>query len=229
MVKSRISHILDNIAEICTRLKRDPSEITLIAVTKYTDIPQMKEAFSAGIINIGENRLQDAKQKFDVLAEGNICFTKHMIGHLQTNKVKSAVQIFDMIQSVDSLKVAQEIDKQSAYLNKKMDILVQINSSGEQQKSGVQINKALALIENISKLENIKILGLMTIGPFVEDKEQIRECFRETKQLLDETRVRFSDNENIDMKYLSMGMSHDYDIALEEGSNMLRIGSAIFN
>jgi len=225
MIKDNLAHILENVASICARIKRDPSEITLIGVTKYSPVDQINEAIEAGLAYVGENRVQDAEQKFPLLKPGVI---KHMIGHLQSNKVKLAVELFDLIESVDSLKLAQEIDKQAAQRNKVMDVLIQVNVSGEEQKFGVEKTGALQLIEAISKLNSIRVLGLMTMAPLTDNTNIIRKCFKDLKDLLDQIKDNMPDLDNVQMKYLSMGMSSDYEIALEEGANMIRIGSAIF-
>ena len=153
---------------------------------------------------------------------------RHLIGHLQTNKVKDALKIFDLIQSVDSLKLAEEIEKQSQKLNRRTDILVQVNISGEEQKFGADKEGALKLISDILKLKNIQILGLMTMAPLTEDQKIVRDCFKGLRELRDLLLRDFRGNSNFKMKYLSMGMSGDFAIALEEGSNMVRVGSAIF-
>jgi len=228
MISKRIPEIFANIERICHKNHRDPQEITLIGVTKYVGAAQMQEAIQAGISEIGENRVQDAKQKFSTLEANGLIFKRHMIGHLQTNKVKGAVRLFDMIQSVDSVKVAKEIEKQAAAIDKVMDVLIQVNSSKEPQKSGIEPEQALELVKEISGLEHLRLQGLMTIGLFTDEKEKIEGCFHLTKDLFDRIKQEFLGSERVEMKYLSMGMTQDYEIALECGANMVRIGSAIF-
>ena len=153
---------------------------------------------------------------------------RHLIGHLQTNKLKDALKIFDLIQSVDSLKLAEEIEKQAEKLNRRVDILLQVNIAKEEQKFGAEKNETLELVGKIVQLKNIQILGLMTMAPLSEDERIVRECFKGLRELRDQARRDFWGNSHLEMKYLSMGMSGDFKIAIEEGSNMVRIGSAIF-
>ncbi len=228
MIFQRIDEIRKNIQEICVRTGRDPKGIRIIAVTKYTHVENIRQAIEAGIEDIGENRVQDAAEKFQALRSQGVSFRRHMIGHLQTNKVKQAVELFDMIQSVDSLKVAREIDKHAANLKKIMDVLIQVNSSEEEQKSGAAPREALRLLNDISVFEHIRVRGLMTIGPLTEDRSRISECFGGTRALLKEAQERFKGHPRMSFQELSMGMTQDYDLAVEQGSTMVRIGSAIF-
>ncbi len=228
MILERLEKIRRVMAAACAKAGCQPKDITLVAVTKYTTQEHLIDAVRAGITDIGENRVQDAKAKFAGLAEQGIEFRRHMIGHLQTNKVKEAVALFDMIQSVDSLKVAQEIDKQAAKINKDMEVLIQVNAAREGQKSGADPHDVLDLLPRIASLEHIRILGLMAIGPLTDDAQAIRRCFSEVKQLFDQVQQRFKKDPRIVMKYLSMGMTHDYEIAIAQGANMVRIGSALF-
>lgn len=228
MIFQRIVEIRKNIQEICVRTRRDAQDIKIIAVTKYTDIRSAREAIEAGIEDIGENRVQDAAEKFQALQSQGLSFRRHMIGHLQTNKVKQAVELFDMIQSVDSLKVAREIDKHAAKLKKIMDVLVQVNSSAEEQKSGVSPEDALRLLNDISVFEHIRVRGLMTIGPLTEDRAQIGKCFQKMNGLFKEAKECFKEHPRMCFDELSMGMTQDYDLAVEHGATMVRIGSAIF-
>lgn len=227
-ISEKISKIRSRIQVICNDVGVDTKMITLVGVTKYTTVEDMELAIAAGIADIGENKVQDARQKFTVLHDKGLAFRRHMIGHLQTNKVKEAVALFDMIQSVDSIRVAREIDKQASRIGKVMEVLVQVNSSGEKQKFGVDPEELLDLIEDISKLEHVYVRGLMTIGLLTKDQENIARCFLLTKSLFGQVKEKFSGNSRVDMKYLSMGMSQDYPIALRYGANMIRVGSAIF-
>jgi len=224
MIRENIVQLKASVADICHGINRDPQKVVIVGVTKYSDSFSIQEAIEAGITHIGENRLQQAFLKYADLAN----VTKHMIGHLQTNKVKQAVALFDMIQSVDSLHVAQEIDRQCAKINRTMDVLVQVNVSAEEQKFGIAANKVSDLLKQIVGCKAIHVQGLMTIGPLTEDQGRIRDCFKRLHDIFMKAQQEFSLFENIQMRYLSMGMSDDYRIALEEGSNMLRIGRAIF-
>jgi len=256
MILQNVTRIRAEIVSICGRLGRNPEEITLVGVTKYAAVAAINEAIAAGISHVGENKVQEALKKYPEINSPSLppkadppqaetlppggggkpaCrtgrgggITKHMIGHLQTNKVKAALEIFDVIQSVDSLKLAGVIEKEAVKLNRFVDILLEVNTSGEVQKYGVTPDEALSLIEQIAQFNHIQVLGLMTIGPATEDTNAIRGCFRKLKRLYLKSGEKFKGYKNIQMKYLSMGMSSDYEIALEEGSNMVRIGSAIF-
>ena len=228
MIRDNIVNIQERISIICKELGRNPADIVLVGVTKYSDDLTIKEAVEAGLTHIGENRVQDARQKFPILETVNAKVTKHLIGHLQTNKVKYAVEIFDLIQSVDSEKLAQEIEKQARKLNKQVDILVQVNTSGEEQKFGSEKDAAVDLVRFISKLEHIRVCGLMTIAPFVDDEEIVRQSFRDLKILFDQFSREYVDSDRVEMQYLSMGMTADFPVALEQGANMIRVGRAIF-
>lgn len=227
-VKDRVEQVQENISRVCQRVGRNPEEVTLVAVTKYVDPPAITEAIAAGIKHIGENRVQDAEQHFTALGEDIRHVTRHMIGHLQTNKVKTAVEIFDVIQSVDSEKLLIEIEKRTAGQGRSsFDILIEVNS-GEEQKSGVAPVELNALLEKAAGCAHIQVKGLMTMAPLTDDKKQVRQAFRDLRILRDKAAAQFQGHPRIDLHYLSMGMSSDYETAIEEGSNMVRIGSAIF-
>jgi len=200
---------------------RKGSEITLVAVTKNVTGERILEVLKHGVTEIGENRVQEAEDKFEQIPKE---VKRHLIGRLQTNKVNKAIRLFDMIQSVDSFKLAQQIVRRCE--QKALPILVEVNTSGEKSKSGVAPDETLDLLRQMAVLERVPIQGLMTIGPLTENRNLIRESFRILRGL-------FQEAENIDspscrMKFLSMGMSSDFEIAIEEGSNMIRIGTAIF-
>ncbi len=202
---------------------QDPEKIVLVAVSKLVPAERIKAALVAGQTDFGENRLQEAKIKIPAVAAGA---RWHMVGHLQTNKVKDAVKLFDLIQSVDSVKLAEEISRRAKGMGKVQDVLVQVNTTAEQQKSGCRVEDVAELAALIEELPAIRLQGLMTIGPFVEDSKKIRAAFRLLKSQFDQ--FAGTDQGRNSMKYLSMGMSGDFEIALEEGANMLRIGTAIF-
>ena len=204
-------------------LREIPDGVILIAATKGRTSEEINEAIEAGIEIIGENYVQEAEKKFKIIGRK---VKWHMIGHLQTNKVKKALEIFDMIETVDSEKLAREIDKEAKKRNIVFPVLIEINSGREKQKSGVFPEDAEKLIYEISNYENIKIEGLMTMGPFVKNPEDIRPYFRLTKELFE--KFKNLNLPNVEMKYLSMGMSDTWKIALEEGANIIRIGTAIF-
>ncbi|MBN2087624.1 YggS family pyridoxal phosphate-dependent enzyme [Candidatus Peregrinibacteria bacterium] len=210
-----------SIYENIQRIKSDVKEsVVIVAVTKNQTAEDIKLVINNGIINIGESKWQEAKEKIPLIPP---FATKHFIGHLQSNKVKDVVEHFDVIQSVDTLKLAEMINEECKKLNKTMEIMIQVNTSGEAQKSGVSPHEAISLINKVSKLPNIKLIGLMTIGVKSNDEEKIRKCFKLLKQIFDQIK-----NHNSQITYLSMGMSGDYKIAIEEGSTMVRIGKGLF-
>lgn len=227
MFEGNLRLVLEKIATSCIKAKRNPEEITLVCITKGVDVEKIKEIIALGINNIGENRVQEALKKFEklqipVYRSGKI--NLHMVGHLQKNKVKYAVRIFDLIHSVDSLELAYEINKQAEKINKVQDILIQINSSGEKTKFGVKPEDLFSLANEVLKLKNLNLKGLMTIAPIVKNPEETRPYFRKVKELFDE----FNHLTNNQLTILSMGMSQDFEVAIEEGANMVRIGRAIF-
>ncbi len=227
MIKDNISNINNHIDSICTRLGIPSEDIILVGITKYVDSSKIKEIIDGGVTHIGENIVKDASAKFLELGDDAHKVTKHLVGHLQSNKAKEAVAVFDLIQSVDRLKLAREINKHAFNQNKVADILIQVNTSCEDQKSGIEKENTLELIKDILGLKNIRVLGLMTIAMFTDDKEVIRKSFKDLRLVRDEVNSMFPSSEQIQMKYLSMGLSAEYEIAIEEGANMIRIGRAI--
>lgn len=194
--------------------------IILVAVTKNHDVELMREAIDAGAKHIGENRVQEANEKFPNL---NRSVTRHLIGHLQTNKAKQAVKLFDLIESLDSQHLAAALDKAAAKVGKVQDVLIQVNVAREVQKSGVAPEDLNALINFVDDAENLRLRGLMMIAPNFSDVEQCRPLFAQMRKLFDELRTSRKD-----FDFLSMGMTHDYKIAVEEGANVVRLGTAIF-
>ena len=224
MVKDSFFSLLSQIRSICGKCHRDYSEITLVAVTKTQDIETIKEAISGGITQIGENYIQEANRKFAQLKANAIKW--HFIGNLQKNKAKYAVKIFDLVHSVDSLDLAISLDKEARKINKFQDILIQVNVAKESTKSGVYAENLFELVKYISELKNLRLKGLMTIAPFVDSPEKSRPVFRRLKELIQE--LNNSGILSYKLNVLSMGMSLDYHIAIEEGATMLRIGRLIF-
>lgn len=200
-----------------------PEGVELVVAAKGRTPEEILEAVDAGAGIIGENYVQEAERAFGVIGKK---VGWHFIGHLQKNKVKKAVTIFDMIETVDSFEIAEEIDKRCLQIAKVMPVLIEINSGREEQKSGVLPEDARGLIERISALKNIKIMGLMTMGPFSGDPEDSRPYFAETKRIFEQ--VNALNLPNVEMKYLSMGMTNSYRVAIEEGANIVRIGTLIF-
>jgi PLP dependent protein len=212
--------IRDNVRQLLGEL---PAGVTLVAVAKSRTVAEVAEAVDAGVPIVGENYVQEAERIQG--AVGNRV-KWHFIGHLQKNKVKKAVALFDMIQTVDSLELAREIDRLSAPMGKTTAVLIEINSARERQKTGVMPEDAEGLVKSLSVLANIKIMGLMTIGPLTVDSGNIRPFFAATRELFE--RLGSLDLPNLEMRYLSMGMTGSYRVALEEGANMVRIGTGIF-
>jgi len=216
--KPKIEDIISRLKAACIKVLRDSEEVILLAATKDVPVELIEEAINAGITNIGENKVQEAEGKAAVLKPKYPQVTWHMIGHLQTNKVARAVEIFDIMQSVDTRKLAQALDKEARVRGKVLKVFVEVNVSGEASKFGVPLSQAPELIKYVSALKNLELIGLMTVPPYSGDPEGSRPFFRALKKLKDSTGI----------KYLSMGMSDDFEAAVEEGSNIVRIGRGIF-
>jgi PLP dependent protein len=228
MVKDNVLKIRAQIQDACKAAGRKPQDVTLVAVTKFIALDVVQQAIDAGVTNIAENRVQEAESKFPVLLSVNPQLTTHIIGHLQTNKAKDAIKVCSLIQSVDSLKLAQEIDKQAAKVNKTVDILLQFNTAREEQKFGAEPEEAYTLVEAVGALPHVRIKGLMAMAPLTDDQGIVRKTFADLRAIRDGIVQRFKGSSKTDMGILSMGMSGDYKIAIEEGSTLVRIGSAIF-
>jgi hypothetical protein len=200
-----------------------PEGVLLVGAAKTRTPDEILEAIEAGLEIVGENYVQEAENAFEKIGHRA---KWHMIGHLQTNKVKKAARVFDMIETVSSMRLAEEIDKTCAKITKVMPVLIEINSGEEEQKSGVKPDEAVNLIREMSSLKNIKIAGLMTMGPFAGDPEESRPYFQKTRKLFDA--LKALELPGVEMTYLSMGMSNSYLVAVEEGANMVRIGTRLF-
>jgi|UniRef100_A0A7C3SKS8 pyridoxal phosphate enzyme (YggS family) len=222
--------IAENLAAVKKRLEaaahrvgREPEDVRLVAVSKSVPVELLKEAVAAGQRIFGENYLQEARPKIAALGAG---LSWHFVGHLQTKKAKAVVELFDLIHSVDRLKLAQALEQAAAALNKVQDILLQVNLAGEETKSGASPGEVAGLLEEISKLQHLRVLGLMTMPPWFPDPEQVRPYFRALRELRDRLQdLRLVDNP---LSELSMGMSHDFETAVEEGATLVRVGTAIF-
>ncbi|MBU3911606.1 MAG: YggS family pyridoxal phosphate-dependent enzyme [Candidatus Omnitrophica bacterium] len=212
--------IKENVQKILNEL---PEGVELEAACKTRSCEEILEAIGAGVKIIGENYVQEAEKAFEVIGKR---VRWHFIGHLQKNKIKKAGRIFDMIETLDSIKLAEELDKGCAAIGKVMPVLIEINSGREEQKFGVLPEEAKGLIIELSGLKHIKIMGLMTMGPLTGNPEDARPYFIETRRVFE--RIKSLGLPEIEMKYLSMGMSHSYKAAIEEGSNIVRIGTGIF-
>lgn len=225
MVEENYQKVLASIEAARARRTSVPREasVKLIAVTKNHDVAAMREAIDAGASDIGENRVQEAAGKFEKLERQ---VTWHLIGHLQTNKAKQAVKYFDLIHSVDSLHLARALDKEASRIGKVQDILLQVNLAREDSKSGLYKEELLEVFQEVDSLPGLRIRGLMCMAPNYEDVENCRPLFREMYGIYQ--KVRDMDWQKAQVDCLSMGMSHDYEIAVEEGANIVRVGTAIF-
>jgi len=222
-IKENIGYINEIKDQAARRCGRTGEDVLLVAVTKLHDVDEINEAIDCGITDIGENKVQEIMNKYDRVKP----VRWHLIGHLQTNKVKYIIDKVSMIHSVDSLKLAQEIDKRAAQHNLTMDILIQVNSAMEESKFGITTEETGQMIKDIlAECPNVKIRGMMCIAPFEDNPEDARVYFEQVKELYDE--YGKIDHPNLDFKYLSMGMSNDFEVAIEAGSNLIRVGTMIF-
>jgi len=214
-IGANIEEVKERIIKACQQVGRSPNEVTVVAVTKTVEPSAIKVAYELGIRHFGENRVQEAVEKIGQLSGLKPHPTWHMVGHLQTNKAKVAVEIFDIIHSVDSIRLAEAISQRTQGT---LPILLEVNVSGEASKSGFSLTEIEPALEAISRLPGLEVRGLMTIAPMVADAEQVRLVFRKLRLLRD----------SFGLKHLSMGMTDDFEVAIEEGSTMVRIGRAIF-
>jgi len=212
--------ISENVKKILEEL---PEGVELVAAAKARTPEEILKAVEAGVKIIGENYVQEAGEAFKLVGHRA---KWHFIGHLQTNKAKKAVELFDLIETVDSVKLAREIDKRCNALGKVIPILIEINSGREPQKFGVFPEEAESFIKEIAQFENLRVKGLMTMGPAFGDPEKARPYFIETRKAFE--KIKSLDTPNVEMKYLSMGMTNSYQVAIEEGANIVRIGTKIF-
>lgn len=223
IIENNIGNVLSNIKEACKKSDRNPNDVKLIAVTKTIDVERINAVLETGIGDIGENKVQEIMEKYDKI-EYNPQW--HLIGHLQTNKVKYIIDKVDLIHSLDSLRLAEEINKRAKKINRIMDVLIQINIADDDAKFGIEYNDINEFIKEIASFDNIRVQGLMSIVPYASNPEEVRPYFRKMKEIFDG--LKDSNYENVDMNYLSMGMTNDYVVAIEEGSNMVRVGTGIF-
>ena len=236
---NKLDEVKDRIANAATKAKRDPSEITLIAVTKTAAPEQMREILQLGVADLGESRVQVLAQRGVQLnefhqrqlqrgEEGEVPpkLRWHMLGHLQRNKVKQILPIVSLIHSVDSLRLAEELEAQGLKTDKRIPVLMQVNASEESQKHGVAVGASVHLAEQIDSMPHLQLMGLMSMAPLTEDEKVIRHCFARTREIFEE--MKWHKIGGTSMKHLSMGMSNDFEIAIQEGSTMVRIGTALF-
>ncbi|HWE03350.1 MAG TPA: YggS family pyridoxal phosphate-dependent enzyme [Tepidisphaeraceae bacterium] len=235
----KLDEIKDRIAGAAAKAKREPSEVTLMAVTKTAAPEQIREILTLGVADLGESRVQILTQRAGQINEffqrrlvhGDAREAPekvrwHMIGHLQRNKVKAVLAVVHTIQSVDSLRLAEELDVQCAKQGKKLPVMLQVNASEEPQKYGIAIGAALHLAEQIDSMPNLQLTGLMTMGPLEDDQGKIRQAFSRTRELFEELKWHKIGGANL--RHLSMGMSHDFEVAIAEGATIVRIGSLLF-
>jgi pyridoxal phosphate enzyme (YggS family) len=223
MVKENLTMVEERISRACEKANRDRSEVTLIAVSKTKPISMIEEAMDSGIIEFGENKVQELSNKYEELPK-NLHW--HLIGHLQRNKVKYIIDKACLIHSVDSLRLAETISEEAVKKNVTAAILIEVNVAEEESKFGAGVDETIELVECIAKLPNVAIQGLMTIAPFVENPEDNREFFKKLKKLSVDINTKNIDN--VSMNVLSMGMTGDYEVAIEEGATLVRVGTGIF-
>jgi pyridoxal phosphate enzyme (YggS family) len=234
----KLDEVRERIAAACAKAKREQSEVTLIAVTKTAAPEQIREILQLGVGDLGESRVQVLQQR---AAQVNEFFARqqahgaenlpaklrwHMIGHLQRNKIKPVLPLVSIIHSVDSLRLAEELDAQAAKANRKLPVLMQVNASEEPQKSGVAVGAAVPLAEQIGTMDNLQIMGLMTMAPLEGDEKAVRQVFARTRELFEE--IKFNKIGGPHMRHLSMGMSNDFEHAIMEGATLVRIGTLLF-
>lgn len=222
-ISDNLKHIEERIQNACHKAHRNRNTVQLIAVSKTVEADVMNASIDFGVTDLGENRVQEIRRKFDDVKPAKW----HLIGHLQSNKVKYIIDKVDLIHSVDSFKLAEEINKRAAQHNKKMAVLIQVDMAKEDQKFGVQSEDVAELIQSILTLEHIVVEGLMFIAPFVSDPEEVRPYFKAMKSLFDTLQQDIS-HERLQLKHLSMGMTNDFEVAIEEGATLLRVGTGIY-
>ncbi|MBM7581975.1 pyridoxal phosphate enzyme (YggS family) [Caldicoprobacter guelmensis] len=222
-IQYNVKKVMERVAEAAHKANRSPESVTIVAVTKTVDVGRIMEAINAGICHIGENRVQEFVKKHEFIP---VDVKRHLIGTLQTNKVKYIIDKVDLIHSLDRLSLAKELDKRAAAVNRVVPVLIQVNVSKEATKSGIYEEEVESFIEQLEPFEHIRVKGLMTIAPLSEDAESVRPYFARLKELFE--KIKEGKYNHIDMEYLSMGMTNDFEVAIEEGANIVRIGRAIF-
>ncbi len=223
MLAENLQNVENHIQAACARANRVRSEVTLIAVSKTKPVPMLEEVYAEGIRYFGENKVQELTDKYDKLPDD---VKWHLIGHLQRNKVKYIVDKVDLIHSVDSVRLAETIEQEAAKKNVIVPILIEVNVAEEESKFGLKVNEVMSVIEEISKFSHIRIRGLMTIAPYVENPEKNRPVFARLRKL--SVDIAEKNIDNVSVEILSMGMTNDYEVAIEEGATMVRVGTGIF-
>jgi PLP dependent protein len=220
LVKDNVNFVRQRIAAACRRCARSVNEIQLVAVTKTVAADKIAAAIAAGVTAIGENRVQEAEEKFPVIGRSA---TWHLVGHLQSNKINRCLEMFDVVQSVDSIHLARGLSERAARMNRTVEIFLEVNTSGEASKFGVQPDQAWALAQEVAVLPGLRLTGLMTVGAFLPDPEQVRPCFVQLRELR-----TWMLQKGLHIPHLSMGMTNDFEVAIEEGATVIRIGRALF-
>ncbi|MEW6715199.1 MAG: YggS family pyridoxal phosphate-dependent enzyme [Nitrospirota bacterium] len=224
-ITANLKTVNEKISRSALKAGRDPQDVKLIAVTKTVALPDIMEAVNTGLLILGENKVQEAEKKVksEELRVKSEKIEWHLIGHLQKNKAKTAVELFDLIHTIDSIELADGVNKQAKKMSKKQRVLIQVKLSDEATKHGVEEKDMMELFEAVSKMQNLKLEGLMTIPPYFADPEKVRPYFRRLRELREK-----AGKKGYNLPELSMGMSNDFEVAIEEGSTMVRIGTAIF-
>ena len=223
-LKENIARVRERITGVCNRCGRRPEEVRLVAVSKTIPADRIRQAFEAGLRNFGENRVQEAKEKRPALAELDI--TWHLIGHLQTNKVKQALELFQWVHSIDSFRLAEKLNHAAESHAHRLPVLLEVNLGEEPTKFGAAEEDVVRLAEQVSRLPALELRGLMVVPPYLENPEEVRPFFRWLRELARTIESRHLPN--VSMRELSMGMSHDFEVAIEEGATIVRVGTAIF-
>jgi hypothetical protein len=223
-VAEHIARVRERMAAACQRSGRRPEDVRLIAISKTVSPDRIRLAYDAGIREFGENRVQEAAAKRPALSD--LTVTWHLVGHLQSNKAKPARELFRWVHSLDSQHLAERLDKAAPCRSDRLPVLIEVNLGGEETKAGVSESEVAPLVEAITKLETIAVCGLMVIPPFLDDPEQARPYFQRLRKLA--IQIGAKGFPNVSMEELSMGMSHDFEVAIEEGATMIRVGTAIF-
>ncbi len=230
MIRNNFISCRERIARAAEHSGRDPAGVALVAVTKGVDAARIEEAILAGVGQIGENRLQEALSKYERLRrfaqEHGTVLGWHLVGHLQTNKAREAVRLFDVIHSVDSLRVAEAIERHAARRNKVQEVMLEVNVSGESSKYGLRVPEVAEVLSVIGTRSHIRVTGLMTVAPFVDDTERVRPVFRRLRELRDE--LNGHRQAQLRLRELSMGMTDDFEVAVEEGATCVRLGRVLF-
>ena len=223
MISENLDIVEQNIANACARAGRKREEVTLISVSKTKPVRMLKEAYDWGSRDFGENKVQEITEKYPVLPKD---INWHLIGHLQRNKVKYIVDKVKLIHSVDSLRLAEQIESECVKKDVHMDVLIEVNVAEEESKFGLKTDEVIGMVEDIAKLQHVHIKGLMTIAPYTDNPETNRQYFRQLKQL--SVDIKSKNIDNVTMDCLSMGMTGDYEVAIEEGATLVRVGTGIF-